>query len=164
MILSGFPVPAADRYFEDYEPGLVYEFGSVTMTEADIVDFAHRYDPQTMHVDPVRAAHGRFGGLIASGWHTIGVAMRLYVDHYISHVAGLASPGVDEVRWLAPVRPGDTLRVRIATLEAKPSRSKPDRGMVRARMEALNQNDQVVMSMLVMAIIGRRPPGNDGSL
>jgi acyl dehydratase len=157
MTLSEFPVPAADRYFEDYEPGLVYEFGAVTMTERDIIDFARRFDPQTMHVDPARAAQGRFGGLIASGWHTIGVAMRLYVDHYISHVAGLASPGVDEVRWPAPVRPGDTLRVRIATLEATPSRSKPDRGMVRARMEALNQNDQVVMSMLVMAIIGRRP-------
>ncbi|HEV2199259.1 MAG TPA: MaoC family dehydratase [Bryobacteraceae bacterium] len=158
MILSGFSVPAADRYFEDYEPGLIYEFGSVKMTEADIVDFARRYDPQSFHVDPVRAAQGRFGGLIASGWHTIAVAMRLLVDHYLPDVAAMASPGVDEVRWPVPVRPGDTLRVRITNLEAKLSRSKPDRGIVRARMEALNQNDQVVMSMLVMAIIGRRPP------
>lgn len=164
MVLSEFRVPASDRYLEDYEPGAVYEFGSIPVTEADIIDFARRYDPQPFHIDPARAAHGRFGGLIASGWHTIGIAMRLYVDHYISHVAGLASPGVDEVRWLVPVRPGDTLRVRITNLETRPSRSKPDRGMVRARMEALNQNDQVVMSMLVMAILGRRPRAGEGPL
>jgi acyl dehydratase len=157
MTRSAFPVPATQRYFEDYEPGHIYEFGSVTMTEPEILAFARQYDPQTFHIDPVQAAQGRFGGLIASGWHTIGVAMRILVDHYLSDVASMASPGVDEVRWPAPVRPGDTLRVRVETLEARPSRTKTDRGIVRARIEALNQKDEVVMSMLAMCIVGRRP-------
>jgi acyl dehydratase len=157
MTRSAFPIPSAQRYFEDYEPGHIYEFGSVVMTEAEILAFARQYDPQTFHIDPERAAQGRFGGLIASGWHTIGVAMRLLVEHYLSHTAAMASPGVDEVRWPAPVRPGDTLRVRVETLEARPSRTKTDRGIVRARIEALNQRDEVVMSMLAMCIIGRRP-------
>jgi acyl dehydratase len=157
MTPSAFSVPSAQRYFEDYEPGLVYEFGSVVMTEEEILDFARKYDPQTFHTDPVLATRGRFGGLIASGWHTIGVAMRLLVEHYLSHTAAMASPGVDEVRWTAPVRPGDTLRVRVSTLEARPSRNKPDRGVIKARIEALNQRDEVVMSMLAMCIMGRRP-------
>jgi len=162
MSSPAFSLPATERYFEDYEPGRVYEFGSVTMTEAEILDFARRWDPQSFHVDPARAEQGRFGGLIASGWHTIGVAMRLLVDHYLSHVAALASPGVDEVRWPAPVRPGDTLRVRVSTLEARLSRSKPDRGIVKAKIEALNQRDEVVMSMLAMCIMARRPGSESG--
>ena len=92
MTPSAFSVPSANRYFEDYEPGLVYEFGSVVMDEDEILDFARKYDPQTFHTDPVQAAEGRFGGLIASGWHTIGVAMRLLVEHYLSHTAAMASP------------------------------------------------------------------------
>src|SRR5271155_5014787 len=98
MVHSTFPVPPAQRYFEDYEPGHVYEFGSVVMTESEILDFARRYDPQPFHTDPAKAVQGRFGGLIASGWHTIGVTMRLLVEHYLSEVAAMASPGVDEVR------------------------------------------------------------------
>lgn len=157
MTRSAFPVPATQRYFEDYEPGHVYEFGSVVMTEPEILAFARQFDPQVFHIDPVQAAQGRFGGLIASGWHTIGVTMRLLVDHYLSDVAAMASPGVDEVRWPAPVRPGDTLRVRVETMEARPSRTKLDRGIVKARIEALNQRDQVVMSMIAMCIVARRP-------
>jgi acyl dehydratase len=136
---STFTIPSAERYFEDYPPGHIYEFGSVVMTEEEILDFARKYDPQSFHTDPAQAVHSRFGGLIASGWHTIGVTMRLLVEHYLSHTAAMASPGMDEVRWMVPVRPGDTLRARVETLEAKPSRTKPDRGMVRAKIEALKQ-------------------------
>ena len=98
-----------------------------------------------------------FGGIIASGWHTVGLTMRLYVDHFLSHVASLASPGVDEVRWPNPVRPGDTLRVRVTILEARLSRSKPDRGVVRSKIEAINQKDELVLSMVGISFIGRRP-------
>jgi acyl dehydratase len=154
---STFTIPSAERYFEDYPPGHIYEFGSVVMTEEEILDFARKYDPQSFHTDPAQAVHSRFGGLIASGWHTIGVTMRLLVEHYLSHTAAMASPGMDEVRWMVPVRPGDTLRARVETLEAKPSRTKPDRGMVRAKIEALNQRDEVVMSMIGMCIMARNP-------
>ena len=157
MPLSSFAVPPDNRYFEDYTPGDVFEFGTITVTEAQIIDFATQFDPQDFHVHPEKAALSRFGGIVASGWHTVGLAMRLFVEHFVSHVASLASPGVDEVRWPNPVRPGDTLRVRITVLEARPSRSKPDRGVVRAKTEAINQKDELVLSMVGMSIIGRRP-------
>jgi len=134
----------------------VYEFGTITVTEPEIIQFARQFDPQYFHVHPGKAVQSRFGGIIASGWHTVGLAMRLYVDHYLSHVASLASPGVDEVRWPNPVRPGDSLKVRVTILEARPSRSKPDRGIVRARIEALNQRDELVLSMTAVSILGRR--------
>ncbi|MFN7923788.1 MAG: MaoC family dehydratase [Bryobacteraceae bacterium] len=157
MAFDAFAQPPEDRYFEDYVEGRVYEFGGITVTEEEIIEFAKRFDPQAMHIDPVAAAHSRFGGLIASGWHTAGIAMRLFVDHYVTHVASLASPGVDEVRWPNPVRPGDTLRIRVTILEARPSRTKKDRGVVRARLEAFNQRDEPVLSMLAISIFGRRP-------
>ncbi|MGA2215282.1 MAG: MaoC family dehydratase [Bryobacteraceae bacterium] len=157
MTLHSFASPPDDRYFEDYTPGDVYEFGTITVTEAEIIEFARQFDPQYFHVDPEKAVESRFGGIIASGWHTVGLAMRMFVDHFVSHVASLASPGVDEVRWPNPVRPGDTLRIRVAILEARPSRSKTDRGIVRAKTEAMNQKDELVLSMVGMSIIGRRP-------
>jgi len=156
MTLSTFQSPRGDRYFEDYEGGRVYEYGSVVVTEPEIIEFARRFDPQDMHIDPEKARQGRFGGLVASGWHTIGLAMRLYVDHFLSAVASLASPGVDEVRWPNPVRPGDSLRIRVTILDAVPSRSKPERGVVRARLEAFNQNDEPVLSLIALSILGRR--------
>lgn len=156
MTVHSFAVPPDQRYFEDYTPGHVYELGTVTVSEAEIIDFARQFDPQYFHIDPEKAKSSRFGGIIASGWHTIGVTMRLYVDHYLSHVASLASPGIDEVRWPNPVRPGDILKVRVSVLEARPSRSKPDRGVVRARIEAINQRDEQVLSMIGISILGRR--------
>jgi acyl dehydratase len=144
------------RFFEDYRAGDVYEFGTVTISEPEIIEFARRYDPQSFHLDPEKAAASQFRGIIASGWHTISLVMRLYVDHYLSHVASLASPGVDEIRWPNPVRPGDSVRIRITVMESWPSRSKPDRGIVRARVEAMNQKDELVLSMIVMSILGRR--------
>ena len=152
-------VPVTDLYFEDYAPGSVCVYGQNAMTESDIVEFARRYDPQPMHTDPVAAARGPFGGLIASGWHTTACVMRVLVERYLSHVAALVSPGIDEMRWKAPVRPGDILRVRVTVLEASPSRSKPDRGLVRTLIEALNQNDEIVLSMRAMNLLLRRNPG-----
>ena len=137
-----------DRYFEDYLPGAVHEFGAARIDEVDIIEFARRYDPQPFHIDPEAAKGSAFGGLIASGWHTVSVSMRLLVDHYVSHVASLGSPGVDEVRWHRPVRPGDTLSVRTTVLEAKLSRSKPGQGSTRSYVEVLNQHRQVVMTWI----------------
>jgi acyl dehydratase len=157
VTLHSFDVPPEDRYFEDYTPGHVFEFGTISVHESEIIDFAKKFDPQYFHVDPEKAKSSRFGGLIASGWHTTSLAMRLYVDHYVSHAASLASPGVDEIRWPNPVRPGDTLRIRVTILDARPSRSKADRGVVSAKIEALNQKDELVLSMIGLSIIGRRP-------
>jgi acyl dehydratase len=148
--------PRTDRYLEDYVPGDVYECGQMSVSREEIIDFAQRWDPQPMHVDPEAAALGRFGGLIASGWHTVVIAMRLYVDHYLSAVASLASPGTDEIRWPHPVRPGDTIRVRVKVMEVVPSR-RGDRGVVRAALEALNQDDELVLTASMNSIVGRRP-------
>jgi acyl dehydratase len=153
-----FAVGVEDRYFEDYATGAVYEYGYASVSEAEILAFAERFDPQPIHTDPRFAAGGPFGGLIASGWHTASLAMRLVVDHYVSGVASLASPGVDELRWPAPVRPGDSLRLRTTILETRRSRSKPDRGLIRTRAELLNQHDQSVLSLVAMNLISLRNP------
>ena len=147
----------AHRYFEDYVPGSVHEFGSAVVEEAEIVEFARRYDPQPIHTDPQWAHSGPFGGLIASGWHTAAIAMRLLVDQYLSPAASLASPGIDELRWLRPVRPGDELRVRVTVIEARPSRSKPDRGLIRSRIEVLEAGGSAVMTMIGLNLVRRRP-------
>jgi acyl dehydratase len=118
----------------------------VLVTEEEIIEFARRYDPQVFHTDPVAARDSIYGGLVASGWHTAAMAMRLIVEHHLSHAAGVGSPGVDEVRWLKPVRPGDRLSVRVTVLEVRRSESKPDRGLVRSFIEVLNQDMAVVMS------------------
>ena len=144
---STFTTPIEDRYFEDYAAGFVYEFGSIAVEEAEILEFARRYDPQVFHTDPEAAKKTIFGGLIASGWHTAGMMMRLFVDHYLSRAASLASPGIDELRWTRPVRPGDELSIRVTVLEANRSRSKPDRGILRSFVEVLNQNHEVVLTV-----------------
>jgi len=146
-----------DRYFEDYIEGVVHRFGSIAVEEDEIITFAKRYDPQDFHTDPQAAKQMPFGGLIASGWHTAGLMMRLYVDHYLTHVASLASPGIDELRWLKPVRPGDELSARVTVLKATPSKSKPDRGAVTSLVEVFNQADEAVMTLKIVNIIARRP-------
>jgi acyl dehydratase len=156
LSLSEFAVAADDRRFEDYVAGTVYEYGRILVTEAEIIDFARRFDPQYLHVDRERAAQGPFGGLIASGWHTAAMMMRLIVDNFLPKKASLGSPGIDELRWLRPVRPGDVLSVRLSVLEATRSRSKPDRGVVRTLCEVLNQDRAVVMSLKAMNIIACR--------
>ena len=155
-------VPVADRHFEDFVPGQVSDFGPISIDEADVIAFARRYDPQPVHIDRDAATAGPFGGLIASGWHTASLVMRVLVEHYLARGAALASPGVDELRWLQPVRPGDVLRVRVTVLEARRSQSKPDRGLVRTRIEALNQHQAVVMSMTAMNLFLCRVPGTNG--
>lgn len=144
---QGFTAPLQDRYFEDYRVGLSDEFGKIVVEEEEVIAFGRRFDPQPFHIDPVAAEESIFGGLIASGWHTAGMMMRLLVEHYLSPTASLGSPGIDEIRWLKPVRPGDVLSVRVTVTEATRSRSKPDRGVVRTQVEVLNQRCEVVMSM-----------------
>ena len=156
MSATEFAVPVADRYFEDYAPGAVFEYGAIPVTEAEIIEFARRFDPQYIHVDRERAVQGPFGGLIASGWHTAAMMMRLIVDNFLPGHASLGSPGIDELRWLKPVRPADVLSVRLSVLEATRSRSRPDRGVVRTLCEVLNQDREVVLSLRAMNIIACR--------
>ncbi|MFM9370894.1 MaoC family dehydratase [Streptomyces sp. Da 82-17] len=152
-----FPTPVDDRYYEDYVPGSTYTYGRITLSEEEIVDFARSFDPQDIHADPDAAEDGPFKGLIASGWHTSAVMMRLYADHFVSKVAGLASPGVDELRWVQPVRPGDSLAIRTTVLDARVSASKPDRGVVRVGIEVLNQRDEPVLTLTATNFFRRRP-------
>ena len=137
--------PTDQRAFEDYPPGLEVISKTHTVTEKEIVDFAAAYDPQYFHVDKERAAKSEFGGLMASGWHTCAMAMRLFFDEFLPG-SGALSPGVDELRWRAPVRPGDIIRVKVRVEEARVSRSKPGRGVVNTFVEVFNQSDVVVMS------------------
>jgi acyl dehydratase len=147
---ADFTAPIDDRWFEDYNAGSVYEYGHRIVTADQIVDFARQFDPQPIHIDAAYAAGGPFGGLIASGWHIASVFTRMFVDHYLSHVSSLASPGVDEVRWPVPVRPGDRLRMRVTILQARRSASKPDRGIVHTRGELFNQDEQVAFHQVAV--------------
>jgi acyl dehydratase len=137
------------RYcWEDFTPGRVFEHGARALSEAEIVAFAREWDPQRYHVDPQQARQTPFGGLIASGWQSCAVLMRLMCDAYLNESSCVGSPGIDEIRFLKPVRPGDQLRFRSTVLEASPSRSKPGRGSVVFRWELLNQADEVALSMV----------------
>ena len=149
------PLNPADRRFEDYPVGAVFEFGSISLTEPEIIAFAKQFDPQDMHTDPVVAAAGATKGIIASGWHTVSAMMRMLADRYLPK-NGLPSPGIDELRWPNPVRPGDVLRLRITVTDARLSRSKPDRGLVFALVEMLNQRDEVVLTMKPINLIRTR--------
>ena len=145
------------RYFEDYALGATRECGSVTVDEAGIVAFAKEFDPQPFHVDPVAAAAGPFGGLIASGWHTAALVMRLLVENYLSAESSLGSAGLDEIRWPYPVRPGDTLRVRATVVESRRSLSKPDRGIIKTLVEAVDQDGRTVMRATAINFLRVRP-------
>jgi len=147
------------RYcWEDFQPGKVIEHGVRVLSEEEIVRFAREWDPQRYHVDPEAAKATPFGGLIASGWQSCGVAMRLMCDAYLNESSCVGSPGIDEIRFLKPVRPGDTLRFRSTVLESRPSRSKPDRGTVSFRWELINQTGEIVLSMLGHQFYLRRTP------
>jgi acyl dehydratase len=151
-----FSASPRNRFFEDYEPGSVHEFGSIRVTEEEVLEFGRRFDPQVFHTDPEAAAKTEYGGLIASGWHTAGLMMRLYSDHYLPGDSTLVSPGVDELRWLLPVRPGDELSLRVTVVDARPSRTKPDRGIVRSAVEVLNQRGEAVMTVTATNFFLRR--------
>lgn len=146
------------RYFEDYTPGLTVDCGTFTLTEEEIISFAKEYDPQPFHVDPAAAAAGPVGGLIASGWHTTSMMMRLLVDNFISGETGLGAAAIDEIRWPRPVRPGDTLRVRAEVTGARRSRSKPDRGIVTSFIEITNQRGETAMTMKATNFFLTREP------
>lgn len=158
-----FTVPRNQRYFEDYRAGEKFRFGPVCVEEDECIAFARRYDPQAMHVDVQAAQAGPYGGLIASGWLTMGLMMRLMVDHYVSTVAALASPGFDEVRWLRPVRPGEHLWLHVSILEARRSKSKPDRGIVVSRLEAVGEDAALAMSCRGTGMIRVREPQLESS-
>jgi acyl dehydratase len=145
------------RYFEDFTPGDEIELGQHTITKEGIIAFAREFDPQTFHLDADAAKDTIFGGLVASGWHTGSLTMRLFYEGVIKHVVSLGSPGIDELRWIKPVRPGDTLIGRMTVTECTPSRSKPDRGIVRSLLELRNQHGEVVVTIKGMSLLGRRP-------
>ena len=144
-------------YWEDFPAGTRREFGAKTLSEEDILRFAHEFDPQPFHVDAEAARKSVYGGLIASGWHTCALAMRMMCDAYLLDSASQGSPGIDGVKWLKPVRPGDTLRVVFSVLEARPLESKPDIGLIKAQWDMYNQRDECVMQMLGGGFLSRRP-------
>ncbi len=147
----------APRYWDDYEVGKRYPLGSTTFTEQEIVDFARLYDPQEFHIDPEGARHSLFGGLIASGWHVCAKLMRLFVDNYLDKRTALGSPGIDEIRWLKPVRPGDTLTAWVECTAKIPSKSKPALGIIHELWNATNQRGELVMTAKGINMVRRRP-------
>ena len=144
-------------YFEDFHAGQDLDLGSRTLGEEEIIAFATQFDPQPFHVDREAAAHSIYGGVIASGWHTCGTMMRLVVDQLLSKSSSMGSPGLDGVRWLLPVRAGDTLSLRHVTKQVKASSSKPDRGVVWTSWVATNQHGETVCTIEGMAMFRRRP-------
>ncbi len=145
------------KYFEDFRVGDSLDCGSATFAKEEMVAFARRFDPQPFHVDEQAAAYSTFGGLVASGWYTCAMCMRLLVDAIVNQTASMGSPGVDSIRWLKPVRPGDTLRLRANLIEAEPSKSRPDRGRLTFVYELSGADGAPVMTMRAVAILGRRP-------
>jgi acyl dehydratase len=146
-----------DIYFEDFYEGQEIDLGQRAVSEEEIIAFASQYDPQSFHVDQAAAAESIFGGVIASGWHTCGMIMRMVVDGLLNRSSSMGSPGLDSVRWLAPVRGGDVLGVRYRTLKVKGSNSKPDRGVVWSQWVAVNQHGETVCTIEGMSMFGRRP-------
>jgi acyl dehydratase len=142
--------------FEDFEPGQAFELGEASLTAEDIVRFAREFDPQPFHLDEDAARATHFGGLIASGWHTSALLGRMLVTGLLTGSTGMGSPGVDEVRFLAPVRPGDRLRGRATVLSATPSSRRPERGTVRLRLELLLPDEQPVLTLVAAVLFGRR--------
>ena len=144
-------------YWEDFTPGRVFEYGSRTLSQEEIIAFARDWDPQRFHIDPQAAKETLYGGIIASAWHTGSVMMRMMCDAYLNESSCIGSPGIEDWRLPLPVRPGDTLRYRGTVLEARPSASKPDRGIVKWRWELLNQRDEVAVSLAGTQFFLRRP-------
>jgi acyl dehydratase len=144
------------RYFEDFSVGDATEVGPVTVSEAEIVDFAERFDPQPFHIDAEAAKASPFGGLIASGWHTTALFMGMFVRAVLLDSASLGSPGVEEIRWTAPVRPGDTLHGRSTVTDVQPSATNPRRGTVFTTNEVWNQDDTLVLTLKARGFFARR--------
>ncbi len=148
------------RYFEDFAVGEVFELGSRSLTQEQIIAFARDYDPQPFHVDPEAAKTGPFGTLIASGWHTVGIFMSLLVNNLINDTISLGSPGIEGIEWRKPVKAGDRLTAQIRVYEATPSKSRRDRGILKTEGKLTNQNGEVVMTIRAVNFFGRRPAPN----
>lgn len=146
-----------DLWLEDFTVGRVFTTRGCTLSEAQILDFAWQHDPQPFHIDVVAAAESPYGGIIASGFQTLLVAFRLFYQEKVINAASMGSPGMDEVRWVVPVRPGDTIRVRAEVLDVRPSRSRPDRGTALLAYTVTNQRDETVMTFKCHHILRRRP-------
>ena len=145
-------------YWEDLEPGSVRELGSVTPTAQEILEFASKFDPQPFHLDEDAGRRSVFGALCASGWHTCSMAMRLTVDNFLNESSSMGSPGLENIRWLKPVYPGDTLKLTHRVTESRPLNSKPDIGLVRAIWEMHNQRGEQVLHMEGYGMFRRRTP------
>jgi acyl dehydratase len=143
-------------YFEDFQPGDRFDSPGITVTECMIIDFALAYDPQPFHLDSRVAAASHFGGLVASGIQTLALGFRVFLQLGLFSACGMGSPGLDELRWLRPVRPGDTLRSEVEVVEARPSRSKPDRGLLVMAFRIRNQHNEEVLTMRTMQLVLRR--------
>ena len=155
-MISSFTSAPDNRFFEDYIAGSVHEFGPIPVDEQEVIEFGRRFVPLSYHIDKEAAKNSIYGRLIASGWHTAALMMRLYSDNYLSRVANLGSPGCDELRWIQPVFPGDQLSTRVRFLETRRSDSKPDRGIVQSFVEVLNQKSEVVMAVKMVNFVRSR--------
>jgi acyl dehydratase len=151
------PHPVETRWFEDFEPGHVYRMPGTTLSERDLIDFASHWDPQAFHTDPEAGRRHEFGGLFASGLHTLCLLFRQFALAGVLGPAAYAGSGLDRLRWLKPVRPGDTIRTTAEVLELKPSSSRPDIGRVIMRHAAINQDDETVLTFLCTHVVKRRP-------
>ena len=151
---------ATARYFDELKEGERFVTGTWTLDEAEIVAFAQEFDPQPIHVDTARADDGPYGGLIASGFQTMALGFRLFYELGVINEACIGGPGIDNVRFLQPARPGDTIHAIVTVAEVRPSRSKPDRGYVRMAYEVRNQRDEAVLSYEIVHILMRRPPSS----
>jgi acyl dehydratase len=145
------------RYFEDFQIGDTFDLGSLTVTSEEIIAFARQFDPQYFHTDPQRAQDSIFGGLVASGWHIGSLFMRLLVDGLFSKIESIGSPGLDQVRWLQPVRPNDILHGRLTVIDARVSRSRPTMGILRSNCELFNQRNELLMTLIGIHFVGRQP-------
>lgn len=143
-------------YFEDFKVDEIFEIGSKKVTKAEIITFAEAFDPQPFHISEAKARDSIFGGLVASGWHTCAIFMRLYVDNFLTKTISLGSPGVKHIRWLKPVFPNDTISGRVTILEMKPSSNRPGVGSIKIKSEMLNQSGEVVMQLEGTGLFGKR--------
>lgn len=149
----------AEYYWEDFKAGETFPMGERVIDRDEVMAFARQFDPQPFHIDEAAAKRSIYGGLIASGWHTVAMVMRMMCDSYLNQSASLGSPGVDNVRWLKPVRPGDTIRAQRTVLESRASQSRPEMGLVKSRWEVFNQDGELVMTMEGYGMFRRRSAG-----
>lgn len=146
-----------DLYFEDFHVGRTFDSLGRTVTEAEIIDFAFKYDPQPFHIDALAAEQSHFGGIISSGFQTLAIAFRLFVDTGAFRAASMGSPGLEDLKWIMPVRPGDTLFTTVEILDARESQSKPDRGIIKMELRCRNQNQEVVLTYRCNVFMKKRP-------